>query len=629
MTAKRAVLESLTRKRLIELAYAFEVGFGPTGLSKDRLVDELAGLRRTQLQQLLPRLSRDELKWACEELNLDDSGRQKQVLIDRILASKDGRAKKTGTQAEPSRGRRANMPASEQRTLFDEDSVPDVPAVVQNGNGPLTLQKLESHLWGAADILRGSIDSSDYKHYIFGLLFFKRLCDVWQEEYELRLAEYNDKELAADPDEHRFDIPRGHSWSDVRKRTTDIGTYLNVAFHAIEDANHRLQGVFQDVDFNNKERFPDTILEQLLQHFEKYRLRKADVDGDVLGNAYEYLIAQFADDAGKKGGEFYTPKMVVRVIVECLAPQAGMSVYDPTCGSGGMLLETVHYLERHGKNPKSLTLYGQEMNLNTWAICQMNLFLHDLDDAFVERGDTLRDPKHLIGTAGKGLKTFDRVLANPPFSLKAWGHEQWQAGDKFGRDKYGCPPKSYGDLAFVQHMVASLNAQGMLGVVLPHGILFRGGAEGRIREGMLKDDLIEAVIGLAPNLFYGTGIPACILICSRNKPKGHKDKVLFVHGADEMVEGKNQNTLSQENVDRLAKAFHAYKDEPKFSRVVGLEEIKENDFNLNIARYVDTADEEEQIDVAAELKKLNEVRKRRDEAEATMLSFMKELGYGL
>lgn len=496
-----------------------------------------------------------------------------------------------------------------------------------NHDGELTLQKLESHLWGAADILRGSIDSSDYKHYIFGLLFFKRLCDVWEEEYEQRLAEYGDKEMAADPDEHRFDIPRKHTWQCVRKHTTNIGEHLNAAFHAIEDANQRLAGVFQDVDFNNKERFPDTILEKLLQHFEKYRLRRVDVAADMLGNAYEYLIAQFADDAGKKGGEFYTPKMVVRTIVECLQPQESMTIYDPTCGSGGMLLEVVHYLERNGKNPKSLRLYGQEKNLNTWAICQMNLFLHDLDDAFVERGDTLRTPKHLVGESGKALMTFDRVLANPPFSLYEWGQDEWKKGDKFARDKYGCPPKSYGDLAFVQHMVASLNAKGMLGVVLPHGILFRGGAEGKIREGMLRDDLIEAVIGLAPNLFYGTGIPACILICNRKKPKSHQGKVLFVHGAEEMVAGKNQNTLSQANVDRLAKAFKAYKDEEKSSRVVDLAEIEKNDFNLNIARYVDTADEEEKIDVAKELKKLNELRKERDKAEAKMLGFMKELGY--
>jgi type I restriction enzyme M protein len=495
-------------------------------------------------------------------------------------------------------------------------------------NGKLTLQNLESHLWGAADILRGKIDSSDYKHYIFGLLFYKRLCDVWEEEYEQRLAEYRDAELAADPDEHRFHIPPGAFWNDVRKHTTNIGEHLNAAFHAIEDANLRLLKVFQDVDFNNKERFPDAVLERLLQHFEKYRLRRTDVEPDMLGNAYEYLIAQFADDAGKKGGEFYTPKMVVRLIVECLRPTEGMSICDPACGSGGMLLEAVHYLERQGKNPKSLSLYGQEMNLNTWAICTMNLFLHDIDDAFVLRGDTLRDPRHLVAEGSKTLRTFDRVLANPPFSLKDWGHEAWKDGDKFHRDSYGCPPQSYGDLAFVQHMVASLKPDGMLGVVLPHGILFRGGAEGRIREGMLRDDLIEAVIGLAPNLFYGTGIPACVLLINKNKPAERKGKVIFVHGAGEMVPGKNQNSLSEANVERLAGAFHAFEDVEKFARVVSREEIEQNDWNLNIARYVQNGEEEEAIDVAAEVVTLKELQTRRDEAETRMMRFLEELGYG-
>ena len=415
----------------------------------------------------------------------------------------------------------------------------DSQAITTPPNTKLTLQQLESHLWGAADILRGKIDSSDYKHYIFGLLFYKRLCDVWEEEYEERLKEYGNAELAADPDEHRFPIPEGAFWKDVREHTTNIGEHLNTAFHAIEDADLRLKGIFQDVDFNNKERFPDVVLEMLLQHFDRYRLRNCDVEPDMLGNAYEYLIAKFADDAGKKGGEFYTPKMVVRLIVECLRPEKG-SIYDPTCGSGGMLLEAVHYMERQGKNPKALHLYGQEMNLNTWAICKMNLFLHNIDDAFIERGDTLRDPKHLVAEGSKAIKTFDRVLANPPFSLKNWGNEEWKNGDKFGRDTYGCPPKSYGDLAFVQHMVASLKPDGMMGVVLPHGILFRGGAEGKIRKGLLEDYLVEAVIGLAPNLFYGTGIPACVLLINKAKAAERKGKVLFVNGQRRWLRGRTR-----------------------------------------------------------------------------------------
>lgn len=490
---------------------------------------------------------------------------------------------------------------------------------------PLSLPDLERHLWGAADLLRGSIDSGDFKHYIFGLLFYKRLCDVWQEEYEDRLAEYADPALAAHADEHRFHIPTGCFWADVRKQSVDIGTALNTSFRAIEDANPRLKGVFQDVDFANRERFPDRLLESLLQHFEKHRMRKGDVDSRVLGDAYEYLIAKFADDAGKKGGEFYTPKAVVRLMVEILRPTEGMTVYDPAAGSGGMLLEAVHHMERAGKNPKSLTLYGQEKNLNTWAICKMSLFLHDIDDAFIERGDTLLDPKHLAGD--KQLKRFDLVLANPPFSLSPWGHESWKGGDKFGRDVYGCPPKSYGDLAFVQHMLGSVKSGGRMAVVVPHGVLFRGGEEGKIRKGLLEDDLVEAVVGLGPNLFYGTGIPAAVLFLNRAKPADRKDRVLVVNGEKEIVPGKNQNSLSDVNVARLAEAVHRFADADLFCKAVTLAELRENDHNLNITRYVQTEAPPDRIDVKAEVAKLTALIAERDAAEGRMIGFLKELGY--
>ena len=514
-------------------------------------------------------------------------------------------------------------------------------------NARLTQAALERHLWGAADLLRGSIDSGDFKHYIFGLLFYKRICDVWQEEYEERLKEYgaNETALAAHPDEHRFHIPADSFWRDVRTHSVDIGTQLNMAFRAIEDANPRLKGVFQDVDFANKERFPDHLLDKLLQHFEKHGMRKADVDARILGDAYEYLIAKFADDAGKKGGEFYTPKQVVRLMVEILRPEEGDTIYDPACGSGGMLLEAVHYMERHGRNAKALSLYGQEKNLNTWAICKMSLFLHDIDDSLIERGDTLLDPKHLarekvlkqslLGSLPprevlmetKQLQRFDLVLANPPFSLSPWGHEVWAKGDPFGRDEYGCPPKSYGDLAFVQHMVASLKKEGRMAVVVPHGVLFRGGEEGKIRKGLLEDDLVEAVVGLGPNLFYGTGIPAAVLYLNRAKAAARKNQVLVVNGEQEIQPGKNQNSLSDGNVARLAAAVHRFADEERFCRVVGLAELRENDHNLNITRYVQTEAAAEVIDVKAEVAKLQGLMAARDAAEGRMLGFLRELGY--
>lgn len=491
----------------------------------------------------------------------------------------------------------------------------------------LTLPLLERHLWGAANILRGRIDSSDYKHYVFGLLFFKRLSDVWQEEYEVRMAQYNDAALAADPDEHRFHIPKGAFWHEVKQHTTNIGEHLNSAFHKIEDANLRLKDIFQDVDFNNKQKFPDATLQLLIQHFDKYRLRNADVSADMLGNAYEYLIKQFADDSGKKGGEFYTPEWVVKLMVQVLAPEEGMSVYDPTCGSGGMLIQTYHELQRRGKNPKTLSLNGQEMNLNTWAICKMNMFLHDIDDAVIERGDTLRTPRNIIAEGSKGLRQFDRVIANPPFSLKEWGYELWSKGDPFGRDAFGCPPKSYGDLAFVQHMIASLKDNGKMAVVLPHGVLFRGGAEGRIREALLKKDWVEAVLGLAPNLFYGAGIPACILVINKSKLAEKRGKVMIINGEKEFKEGKAQNSLTPENVKRFVEAYSAWRDVERFARVVPMEEIAGNDYNLNIARYVGTAEEEVAVDVKTELATLKKLIAERDKAEATMLTHLKELNY--
>jgi type I restriction enzyme M protein len=342
----------------------------------------------------------------------------------------------------------------------------------------------------------------------------------------------------------------------------------------------------------------------------------------MLGRAYEYLIEKFADDAGKKGGEFYTPKKVVELIVEILAPKEGMRICDPTCGSGGMLIECARHLERHGQNPKNLSLFGQEKNLGTWAICQMNMLLHGIT-SHIFKGDTIRDPKLVDGGE---LRLYDRVIANPPFSLDDWGREVAEH-DPWGRFRFGIPPKTKGDLAFVQHMIATLNLHGQLGVVMPHGVLFRGAAEGEIRQGILKEDLVEAAIGLPPNLFYGTGIPAAILVMNRDKKRERKAKVLFIEASREFREGSAQNYLRDEDVKKIAATFHAWKDVPKYARVVDLAEIEKNDFNLNISRYVETAEAAQRVDVAAAIAKLREAEKKRAEAEAKMNGYLKELGY--
>jgi len=487
----------------------------------------------------------------------------------------------------------------------------------------LNLETLKSHLWESANILRGSIDASDYKNYIFGMLFLKRLSDVFDKELE-RLKKEIHVDLK-DPDNYSFYVPERAHWSHLKTLTQNLGEAINKANDALEETNpEMLEDVLSAVDFNDKDRLPDVTLSALIAHFSRLPLANEDLENpDILGDAYEYLIAQFADDAGKKGGEFYTPKEVVTLLVEILDPQEKMRICDPTCGSGGMLVQAVYHLREIGQNPKNISLFGQERNISTWAICKMNMLLHGLSSARLEKGDTLRGPK-LIREDGR-IMEFDIVIANPPFSLKNWGYEEAQH-DPYRRFRFGIPPKGYGDYAFVQHMIATLNPKGRVGVVLPHGVLFRGGAEGKIRKGILEEDLLEAVIGLPSNLFFGASIPACLFIVNKNKPKERKGKVFFLYGANEYLEGKNQNKLRKEDIEKIVNAYREYRTVEKYCRPVSLDEIRANDYNLNITRYIDITEEEEPVDVQDVLDQLKELKKERSGVEGKMNRILEELG---
>ncbi len=608
MPTKHAILAELTANELRASIDFYELAVADRRV-KPQLVDTLARSRKARLYEILQDLSRERLKELCRTFDLDDSGRKKEDLVARLIRPAAASKNNTGNVPAPTRSvAEAPEPRSEE----------------------LSVAQLEQYLWSAADILRGSIDSSDYKTYIFGLLFLKRLSDRFEEEAEKLIAKGFSETVAwRDPDEHEFFVPDRARWGTIQKRATNIGETLNKACVALEEQNGGLEGVLAGIDYNDEHKLGDTrnrdtVLVRLVQHFSQISLRNDRMaEPDLLGRAYEYLIEQFADDAGKKGGEFYTPRMVVKLIVALLAPTERMRICDPTAGSGGMLIECAHYIEHKGGNPRDLTLHGQEKNLSTWAICKMNMLLHGLPDARIEKGDTIRDPK--LVDEGE-LLLYDRVIANPPFSLDEWGRDVAE-NDGYGRFRFGVPPKTKGDLAFVQHMVAVLNTSGRLGVVMPHGVLFRGSAEGKIRQGLLEEDLFEAVIGLAPNLFYGTGIPASILVLNRDKPATRKGKALFIDASGEFEEGSNQNRLQDQDIEHISKTFHAYADVEKYARVVPLAEIEQNDWNLNISRYVDTSEEEERIDVAEAVRKVRELERERAAAETTMNRYLAELGY--
>ena len=471
----------------------------------------------------------------------------------------------------------------------------------------LDLGTLSSHLWESANILRGPVDAADFKTYIFPLLFFKRISDVFDEETAEALElSGGDREYALFPENHRFQIPEECHWEDVRAKTTNIGQALQRAMREIEKANpNTLYGIFGDAQWTNKDRLSDALLRDLIEHFSKLPLGNDDAQADVLGQAYEYLIKKFADATNKKAGEFYTPRAVVRLMIRILDPREGETIYDPACGTGGMLLEAVHHVNEAGGNIKTLygKLYGQEKNLTTSAIARMNLFLHGIEDFQVVRDDTLRHPAFY---SGDNLATFDCVIANPPFSLQKWGKEVW-TNDPFGRNFAGMPPTKTGDFAWVQHMIKSMAPKaGRMAVVLPHGVLFRMGAEGKIRRKILGMDILDAVIGLGPNLFYGTGLAACILVFRESKPRDQRGRVLIIDASKEFKKGRNQNELLPTHVDQIHKWYADHEDVESVARMVTVDEIAENDWNLNIPRYVEPVVEEETVTVEEAIASLKE-----------------------
>jgi type I restriction enzyme M protein len=447
----------------------------------------------------------------------------------------------------------------------------------------MSQQELESYLLGAATLLRGLIDAGDNKQYIFPLLFLKRLSDVWDEEHQTALAETGDKTYARATADDRFAIPDGAHWSDVRGASRDVGRALLNAFRAIEAANpERLSGVFGSASWTDKAQLPDETLRNLIEHFSRHTLSLAAVPEDELGNGYEYLIKQFADDSGHTAQEFYTNRTLVHLMVQMLEPQPGERIYDPTVGTGGMLISALAEVKRRGGDTRTLGLYGQELIHITAAIARMNLVLHGVEDFEIAAGNTLSNPAFLERDR---LRTFDVVLANPPYSIKKWNREAWQS-DPWGRNFLGTPPQGRADYAFFQHILKSLDPKsGRCAILFPHGVLFRN-EEGEMRRKLIESDLPECVLGLGPNLFYNSPMEACVVICRAQKPASRQGKILFIDAVHEVARERAQSFLKLEHQRRIFWAYQAFADEPGFAKVATIAEVLQKDGNLSIPRYV-------------------------------------------
>lgn len=454
----------------------------------------------------------------------------------------------------------------------------------------ITIDELESYLWGSAVLLRTNIDAGAYKQYIFPLLFFKRICDVYDEECQNAVKQYGEEALEWD-EIHKFVVPKGHHWKNVRSISENVGTAIINAFRAIEKANvEKLQGVFGNAPWTNKKRLPDKLLKDLIEHFSSKTLSIENCPEDELGQGYEYLIKKFADDSGHTAQEFYTNRTVVHLMTEMLKPQSNESVYDPTCGSAGMLISCIAYLKDKKQEWRNVKLYGQEVNQLSSAIARMNLFLHDIKDFEICNDDTLKNP----GFIEKGkLKQFDLVLANPPYSIKQWDRAAFES-DKYGRNTLGTPPQGRADYAFLQHILASLDTKtGRCAILFPHGVLFRD-EEKDLRTELVKSDLLEAVIGLGPNLFYNSPMEACIMICRTNKTPENRGKVLFINAVKEVTRKNAESFLEDEHITKIASAYDDYESIPGFAKKATIKDIENNRYSLSIPLYVNEQTEAKQ-----------------------------------